>query len=99
MKVEIDSKIYNIESGDENVSYGDEDKVLSNENTDLCWGKPWYPEGYLICDLLDEREFNEVYEGVENRINKISKKKFKLQDYHKHVDNKKHYEIVKKNRD
>lgn len=99
MKVEIDDKIYNIESGDEDISYGDEDKVLSNENTDLCWGKPWYPEGYLICDLLDEKEFNEVYEGVENRINKISKKKFKLQDYHKHVDDKKHYEIVKKTRD
>ena len=99
MEIIIDGKLYKIESFDKNIFYGKENKVLSNEENDISFNQNWYDKGYDISNFFKKKEFEEVLEGVEFSINKIANKKFKIDKYHKEIDDKMHYEIIKKTRD
>lgn len=98
MKIKIDGKIYEIESFDEEIFYG-EDKVLSNVESDINWHQNWYQKGYEISDLLNKKQFEDIVNKIKLFINKIANKEFDLEKYHRHISEEKHYEIVKITRD
>lgn len=84
-----------------------EDKVLSNEFSDITYTQDWYPEGYTSLPFLWNEEFLDLKEGITQTIKRISEDVvgkpldgFTLENYHKYVTlNEQHFKVVSKTRD
>ena len=91
MKIQIDNKIHEIDSGKAVFSYG-EDIVLSGPQTDISYEQKWHKEGYHIFDFLNKKEFKRIQKGVSDCLGFNQLEKLNL-------DDKSHYELVKRTRD
>lgn len=83
------------------------DQVLSQADSDITFGQPWYNKGYAEEELLNEEEFDSLKQGLTDSIKniierelKIDVSNFELENYHKFVtDEESHFKIVSKTRD
>lgn len=104
---EIKEKNYKVSiDGSPEFRFG-ENVVLSKANTDIVFNQPWYSEGFIAVDFLNEEEFAHLKKGltssVEEIINEVLGLKtegFTLEKYHHFVNkNEDHYKIVSRTRD
>jgi hypothetical protein len=82
------------------------DKIISNPNTDIAYGQPWYEKGFSINDLMNVQEFTHLKEGITNAVKGFLKKHvssldgFSLEQYHKYATTDEiHLKTVRKTRD
>lgn len=98
MVVKIDGKTYEIDSFDQEISYG-ENEILSTIENDINYNQNWYKKGYEISNLLNKKELDGISHEIKLCLNKLVSNKFDLEKYHRNVSDEKHYEIVKTTRD
>jgi len=105
-KIDGIEKEFSIDNTPE-FKYGD-DQVLSNQNTDISYGQPWYENGYSELDFLSVEEFESLENGLIDSIRNIIKKEipsldltdFTLENYHNFVKtDADHFKVVTKTRD
>lgn len=103
----IDNKPYTI-SLDNNQEYlTGSDIILSDKSSDITYHQEWYDQGYTIQSFLNNNEFEDLKQGVNNCIKNIIEEvlnskipDFTLENYHNIViNNDDHYKIVSKTRD
>ena len=106
IKYYIDKNLYALESNPHQVFNAGSSTVISNENTDLCYGRAWYQNGFKVYDILNKNEFSTLKNNIEKLIiNIISKLNidtcgFMLENYHNYVQDKDlHIKIIKQTSD
>jgi hypothetical protein len=84
-----------------------ENIVLSSKDTDITYEQQWYQTGFDVLKFCSADDFKDLHLGltkciksmVEDEVG-ITIKNFRLEDYHKWIDNnEQHYSIVSKTRD
>ena len=86
--------------------YG-QNEVLSNAQTDITYGQPWYEKGFTTHEVLDKRSFALLLEAVTTCVSKvissqlnIDTKGFTLTQYHTYVtSDEAHYQVIRQTRD
>ena len=79
-------------------------EILSTEQSDICYGLPWYKNGYQVFNFLSNSELIKIRKRVKAVIKrkisdtlKLEIENFKLDNYHRYVKkNKSHNLIVSK---
>ena len=105
-KIDEIEKAFSIDNAPE-FKFGN-DQVLSDQNTDVSFGQPWYENGYSELDFLSSEEFESLKNGLIASIGNIINKEipslditgFNLENYHNFVKtDAEHFKIVTKTRD
>lgn len=103
----IDDTPYIVELDDEQEYFFGEEKILSNEESDITYFQSWHDLGYTIENFLDDNQFSNLKKGVtdcikniiENVLN-IKNLDFDLERYHEIISNNDdHYRVVSITRD
>lgn len=99
-KFTIDDKEYEVDLGDSVFAPG-KAETLSNPANDISCKQVWYPQGYAVFDLLNDQEYAATYAGISRCVRNVlnTDQDFKLEKYHRYVDDATHYKVVAKTRD
>lgn len=100
-----DKRSFSIENAPD-FNYG-KNEVLSKKETDVTFEQPWYKEGFVEAEFLNEKEFSTLVSGLTESIKKIIEKEtsintegFTLENYHHFIkEDADHYKVVSKTRD
>lgn len=103
----IDGKPYTVAVSSESEFQTGENVPLSTAQTDIAFGQAWYNQGYAELPFLNDDEFDSLKSGISGSIERIveevkghSLNGFRLEDYHRFVQNEDdHQRIVSKTRD
>jgi hypothetical protein len=105
-KIDGIEKVFSTEKSPE-FKFGS-DQILSNKDTDVSFGQPWYEEGYSEINFLNSEEFKSLKDGlissigniIKNEIPSINLTGFNLENYHSYINNDSdHLKVVTKTRD
>jgi hypothetical protein len=104
----IDNQPHLIEHSDEVMFTTGKNICLSNVSTDLLCNQPWYPEGYTVCQLFSEIEYEKIKQGITTCVKNLlvqnglmdASSNFDLEAYHEFItDASSHLRIVSLTRD
>lgn len=93
-------------SNSQSFQYG-KTETLSQKETDITFGQPWYSEGFTIENFIEEKQFSELKHCISDCIKNIIKSELAIQtnsfdliNYHDWVKtDEQHYKIVRKTSD
>ena len=92
---------------DQQYESGSENITLSNKENDITFNLPWYKDGFTNEDFLTKDEFNNLIQGISEKVKQIIEKElqintdgFSLEKYHHYVpSDDAHYKVVSKTRE
>jgi hypothetical protein len=107
INIQIEDTKYNFNVGADAIFGFGENEILSQKNSDIAYGQPWYNNGFTEIDFLSNDEFitlkNEITQSIKTILEatlKCSLVDFKLEDYHKFItNNDDHLLVVSQTRD
>lgn len=102
----VDGEVYPVDvTGASEYVYG-RHEIMSNAETDLSFGAPWYEDGYKVMPFLGHEEFGALRREIEDVIRKLLDAQgvdtagFRIEDYHRFVaDDAMHFAVVGRTRD
>lgn len=106
IKYIIDSEELIFNAPDDQMFVIEDNKVLSNEHTDLLVNQKWYNDGFAVFPIFDNQKFLRIFNGISEIVQKfilqigLNISGFSLENYHKFILNDEdHFKVISQTRD